>query len=204
MNRPGILSPTHPWPSGRAKPVRMVVLDVDGVLTDGGIYLDDNGLESKRFDVRDGMGIRLLRQAGLSVGVVTARRSRSVAKRAEELALTFVHQGVQDKWSCLQQELRRAGIEPYQCAYMGDDLVDLGVLQRVGLATAPLDAVGEVRHRVHWVATHHGGRGAVRELAENLLHTQARWQAVIAPFVDPVVHAGADRPGGDAVQEGRA
>ncbi|MEO5352615.1 MAG: HAD hydrolase family protein [Magnetococcus sp. XQGC-1] len=177
-------TPLLPWPTERATLIRMVALDVDGVLTDGAIYLDNEGQESKRFYVRDGMGIRLLLQAGFRVGLLTARRSALVEHRARELSLSFVHQGVKDKWSCLQQELSRAGWEPRQCAYMGDDLVDLAVLQRVGLATAPRDADPEVLQRVHWVAEAAGGEGAVRELAENLLRTQNRWGNMIETLLE--------------------
>ncbi|MBF0462180.1 MAG: HAD-IIIA family hydrolase [Magnetococcales bacterium] len=162
----------------------MVALDVDGVLTDGGIYLDDTGSESKRFYVRDGLGIHLLLRAGLHVGLLTARQSPVVAQRAKELSLSFVHQGVTDKWACLQHELAKYQLDPIHCAYMGDDWVDLPVLQQVGLATAPADADWEVCRRVHWVATARGGQGAVRQLAENLLRTQNRWGNMIAAFLE--------------------
>ncbi|MBF0401449.1 MAG: HAD hydrolase family protein [Magnetococcales bacterium] len=161
----------------------MVALDVDGVLTDGGIYLDNAGVESKRFYVRDGLGIRMLREAGLSVGLLTARHSPLVAQRAKELSLSFVHQGIKDKWSCLQEELAKAHLDPVHCAYMGDDLIDLKVLQKVGLSTAPGDADPEVCRRVHWVAGAWGGRGAVRELAENILRTQNRWDNILSALL---------------------
>ncbi|HIJ85757.1 MAG TPA: HAD-IIIA family hydrolase, partial [Magnetococcales bacterium] len=151
----------------------MLALDVDGVLTDGVIHLDAEGHEHKRFHVTDGLGIRLLLEAGLRVGLITARRSVAVAKRAEELSLSFAHMGVRGgKWQCLQGELLKGGIRPDQCACMGDDLIDLEMLCRVGLATAPMDARPEVKQRVHWVASLPGGRGAVRELAEGLLMAQ--------------------------------
>lgn len=177
------IHPPSSWPAERATPIRMVALDVDGVLTDGGIYLDNNGVESKRFYVRDGLGIRLLRESGLLVGLLTARQSPLVAHRAKELSLSFVHQGIQDKWACLQDELAKAGLDPVHCAYMGDDLIDLKVLQKVGLSTAPGDADPEVCRRVHWVATACGGRGAVRELAENILRTQNRWGNMLATLL---------------------
>lgn len=183
MNKHPIREAWPIWPTERATSIRMVVLDVDGVLTDGSIYFDENGLESKRFHVRDGMGIRLLLQADFIVGVLTARQSTMVTQRAKELSLSFVHQGVKDKWACLQHELEKAALSAKQCAYMGDDLLDLRVLQHVGLATAPADADSEVRNRVHWVATQKGGKGAVRELAKNLLHTQKKWHAIVSTFV---------------------
>lgn len=184
MNQPLINPHNHVWPLQRAEQIRMLVLDVDGVLTDGGISLDHNGEESKRFHVRDGMGIRLLLQAGFVVGLITARSSPAVAKRAKELSLSFVHQGVKNKWACLQNELEKAQLNPVQCAYMGDDWVDLGVLLRVGLATAPADAEKEVQKRVHWVANRNGGFGAVRELSENLLHSQNQWEKSISAFIN--------------------
>ncbi|MBF0096942.1 MAG: HAD hydrolase family protein [Magnetococcales bacterium] len=169
----------HAWPDNKAKAIRMVALDVDGVLTDGVIQLDNNGVESKRFYVRDGLGIRLLLQTGLRVGLITARQSALVTHRANELALSFVHQGTRRKWPALQEELHKAGLQAEQCLFMGDDLVDLAVLQRVGLATAPADADAEVRSRVDWVASAPGGRGAVREMAEKLLKSQGVWEQLI-------------------------
>jgi 3-deoxy-D-manno-octulosonate 8-phosphate phosphatase (KDO 8-P phosphatase) len=167
------------WPDSKAKEIRMVALDVDGVLTDGIIQLDNNGVESKRFYVRDGMGIRLMLQAGLQVGLITARHSALVTHRANELALSFVHQGTRRKWPALQEELHKAGLQAHQCLFMGDDLVDLAALQQVGLATAPADADAEVLSRVDWIATAPGGRGAVREMAERLLKSQGVWEQLI-------------------------
>lgn len=166
----------------KAKEIKMVALDVDGVLTDGGIILDDHGTQSKRFYVRDGLGIRLMLQSGLKVGLLTARQSNLVTIRSQELSLSFVHQGVHDKWACLQEELQKTGLTPQQCAFMGDDWVDLPVLNRVGLSSAPLDADTEVRNRVDWISTKKGGHGAVRELAEKLLHAQNKWTSLLASF----------------------
>ncbi|WP_130472000.1 KdsC family phosphatase [Candidatus Magnetaquicoccus inordinatus] len=174
------------WPEEKAKAIRMVVLDVDGVLTDGIIQLDNNGVESKRFYVRDGLGIRLLLQAGIQVGLITARQSSVVSQRAAELSLSFVHQGARHKWPALQQELHRAGLQAEQCLFMGDDLVDLAALCRVGLATAPRDADPEVLKRVDWVASLPGGRGAVREMAERLLRSQGVWDNLIQGLLEGV------------------
>lgn len=172
------------FPLHRARDVRVVALDVDGVLTDGVIQLDADGREHKRFHVTDGLGIRLLLEAGLHVGLISARCSEAVTRRAAELSLSFVHQGVRGgKWGCLEAELGKVGCRPDQSAFMGDDLIDLEVLCRVGLATAPMDARPEVRQRVHWVASAVGGRGAVRELAEGLLMAQGRWEKSVAGFI---------------------
>ncbi|MBF0184957.1 MAG: HAD hydrolase family protein [Magnetococcales bacterium] len=169
----------RPWPEERAQSIRMVALDVDGVLTDGVIQLDNNGVESKRFYVRDGMGIRLMLQAGIRVGLLTARQSALVSHRAAELSLSFVHQGARRKWPTLQQELQQAGLQPEQCLFMGDDLVDLAALHQVGLAVAPADADLEVLRRVHWVTQAKGGYGAVREMAERLLRSQGQWDKLV-------------------------
>ena len=180
------MSHEKPWSQlflKRAAAVRLVVLDVDGVLTDGGLYLDDDNRQSKRFFVRDGLGIRLLIDAGIAVGLITGRRSKVVEHRAAELNLSFFHQGVDDKGPQLDAELKARGLEAAACAYMGDDLIDLGVLSRVGLATAPADAVQEVRDRVHWVAPHGGGHGAVRALAEGILSAQGRWAESVERFL---------------------
>lgn len=168
------------FPVERARKIRLLALDVDGVLTDGGLFLLDNETEAKRFHVRDGLGIRLLGKTGIVVGLITARRSPLVERRARELELAFVHQGAKNKWQALQPEISRLGLQAEQCAYMGDDLVDLDLLSRVGLATTPADGHPEVQSRVHWVATHPGGWGAVRELAENLIKAQGHWQTTLA------------------------
>ncbi|MBF0588215.1 MAG: phenylphosphate carboxylase subunit delta [Magnetococcales bacterium] len=180
----------QPWSSdvaGRAAKVRLVALDVDGVLTDGGIVHADasaGAMESKRFFVRDGLGLRLLLDQGIKVGLITARCSQLVARRAGELKLSFVHQGVRDKRACLAEELQRGRLTFDACAFMGDDLQDLPVLTQVGLATAPADASPEVCERVHWVAPKGGGRGAVRDLAELVLKTQGHWDAIVARYAD--------------------
>ncbi|MGN7612111.1 KdsC family phosphatase [Magnetococcales bacterium HHB-1] len=164
-----------------AEKINTVILDVDGVLTDGGIYLGDQ-VEIKRFFVRDGLGIRLLLDQGFYVALITARRSSLVEKRAEELKITALRQGVKDKWLCLKELLSLWERETWQCAYMGDDLIDLEVMHHVGLATAPADAAQEVKDQAHWTSDYPGGRGAVRQLAEQLLKKQNRWLKAIAPF----------------------
>lgn len=180
-------APPLPWSAEtarRARAIRLVALDVDGVLSDGGITLDERGVESKRFHVRDGMGIRLLQEAGIPVGLITARRSGLVTQRARELRMAFLHQGVEAKWPALAQELAARGVPVEACAFMGDDLIDLPILLRVGLATAPADADAEVGLRVHWQASRPGGQGAVRELAELILRSQERWQGLLEQFMD--------------------
>ncbi|OSM01627.1 KdsC family phosphatase [Magnetofaba australis] len=167
----------------RAAKIRLLALDVDGVLTDGGIYLDNAGGEMKRFNVQDGLGARLLLDAGVAVGVITARKSDLVARRARELKLAFAHQGAHEKWACLEQEMATRGLTADQCAFMGDDLVDLGVMSRVGLAACPANAHEETRRRSHWQASAAGGEGAVRELADHILRAQGRWDEIVAAMV---------------------
>jgi 3-deoxy-D-manno-octulosonate 8-phosphate phosphatase (KDO 8-P phosphatase) len=156
-------------PQRRAAAVRLVILDVDGVLTDGRLYFGPDGEALKVFDVRDGLGVRLLRDAGLGVAVLSSRRSPIVARRAEELDIAPVLQGEHDKRAGLERLLAETGIAADHCAYMGDDWPDLPVMAQVGFAAAVADAAPEVRRAAHWVAPAAGGRGAVRALAEFVL-----------------------------------
>lgn len=163
----------------RAQGIALVAFDVDGTLTDGRIQIGPDGEAMKSFDVRDGMGIALLRRAGLQCALVTARESTIVARRAAELRIDEVMQGVARKGEALARLAQRSGVRLDQIAYMGDDWPDLPALRRVGLATAPADAPAEIRERVHWVASKPGGAGAARELAEFILRAQGRWQALL-------------------------
>jgi 3-deoxy-D-manno-octulosonate 8-phosphate phosphatase (KDO 8-P phosphatase) len=158
----------------RASRVRLVVLDVDGVLTDGRLYFGTDGEALKVFDVRDGHGVRLLREAGLGVAVLSSRASPIVAHRAGELGIAPVLQGERDKLAGLDRLLAATGVAAAQCAYMGDDWPDLPVMARVGFAAAVADATPEVRRAAHWIARAGGGRGAVRELAEYVLRCRQR------------------------------
>jgi len=162
----------------RAARVRLVVLDVDGVLTDGRLYFGAQGETMKVFDVRDGLGVRLLRDAGLGVAVLSSRRSTIVTRRAEELEIAPVLQGEHDKLAGFRRLLAGTGFEAHDCAYMGDDLPDLPVLEQVGFAAAVADAALQVRRMVHWVAPASGGRGAVRALAEYVLRCRRRHPAL--------------------------
>ncbi len=169
----------------RAARVRMVALDVDGVLTDGRLYFGARGEALKAFDVRDGFGIRLLRDAGIGVAFITGRTSRIVAARARELGVDRVLQGQRDKRATLMRLLGEAGIEAEGCAYMGDDWPDLAALSAVGFAATVADAPDEVRRRVHWVAPSPGGRGAVRDLARLLLRAQGRFEDLLQSALRP-------------------
>ena len=164
----------------RARRVRVVLFDVDGVLTDGGVIIHADGTESKRFDIKDGAGIVIARRAGLTVGLISARQSSSTQHRARQLGMDPIRQGVADKAAALEELMRLHEWRPADIAYMGDDVVDLPVLLRVGLAACPADAVAEVRAVAHVVSHRPGGHGAARTLIEDILRAQGRWDALIA------------------------
>jgi 3-deoxy-D-manno-octulosonate 8-phosphate phosphatase (KDO 8-P phosphatase) len=166
----------------RARRVRLVLLDVDGVLTDGKILVHADGTESKTFDIRDGTGIVLAQKAGVRVGLLSARQSAATTERANQLRITLVHQGALDKLTTYEALLAELGLTDHDVAFMGDDLLDLPVLGRVGLAAAPADAVPEVKAVAHWVSRSRGGDGAVRELAEVVLKAQDRWSSLVAEW----------------------
>ncbi len=158
-----------------ARQVRFLLLDVDGVLTDGRVYLLPDGQEAKVFDIRDGQGITLLQRQGIPVGILSARSSRAVEVRAKELGIDDVQQGVLDKLEGLKLLIRHRGLDARNIAYVGDDLGDLPVLRAVGLGIAPADAAAEVRKAAAWTAPYPGGRGAVRAACELILKAQRKW-----------------------------
>ena len=170
--------------SAKASKIKLLLFDVDGVLTDGKILLHADGSESKQFDIKDGTGIIWAQRAGLTVGLLSARTSAATGQRAAQLGITLVHQGVASKLESYEQIVDSLFLQDEQVAYMGDDVLDLPVLVRVGLATAPADAVEDVRSRVHWVSTAKGGQGAARDLIEVILRAQGRWDALVAEFVE--------------------
>jgi 3-deoxy-D-manno-octulosonate 8-phosphate phosphatase (KDO 8-P phosphatase) len=153
----------------KAKDIKILLLDVDGVLTDGTLLYSSSGEESKSFHTQDGFGLRLLQEAGLEAGLITARKSEAVARRAEELKLRHVYQGSSNKLLAFQEILRISGYRPFEIAYMGDDWLDLTLFSRVGLAFAPANAVQAVKVAAHCVTSRPGGYGAVREACELLL-----------------------------------
>jgi 3-deoxy-D-manno-octulosonate 8-phosphate phosphatase (KDO 8-P phosphatase) len=165
-----------------ASRIRLILFDVDGVLTDGTVTFNGDGSESKRFNIRDGIAMVWTQRAGLTVGFLSARFSPTTAQRAAQLGITLVHQGVHDKLEAYGAILSQAGLDDTEVAYMADDILDLPVLSRVGLSAAPADAAREVRERVHWVSSSPGGGGAARELVELILQSQARWDAIVASF----------------------
>lgn len=158
--------------------IRLLLLDVDGILTDGRIQYDERGGEIKSFDVKDGHGLKLLQRAGIQVGIITGRSSSIVQRRACELGIEILYQNAKDKLLPYAEILRLHGFEEEQIAYMGDDLVDLPILMRVGFSATVADAVTEVQERVDYVASKSGGRGAVREVCDMLLKQTGGWEAV--------------------------
>jgi YrbI family 3-deoxy-D-manno-octulosonate 8-phosphate phosphatase len=160
------------------KGIRLFATDVDGVLTDAGMYYSESGDEWKKFNTRDGMGIKLLQKAGLITAIVTQERTRLVARRAEKLAIPELHQGVMDKLSVIQDMATRHGISLQQVAYIGDDVNDIEALQAVGFSAAPADGIPQVLKIVGYVCREKGGEGAVRELAEMILRSRIEAKAV--------------------------
>jgi 3-deoxy-D-manno-octulosonate 8-phosphate phosphatase (KDO 8-P phosphatase) len=168
----------------RAKAVRLAAFDVDGVLTDGGLHYTDSGEETKVFDVRDGLGMRLLQSSGVALAIITSRSSRCVERRAADLGIEFVFQGVENKLSEFQALSRRLGFDAAACAYMGDDWVDLPILLHCGLAVSVPEASAAVRSRVHYVTRASGGHGAARELCELIMQAQGTLDAQLARFIN--------------------
>ena len=162
--------------------IKLIIFDVDGVLTDGSIVIDDAGVESKRFYARDGLAIKSAMALGLKVGVLTARSSRAVTLRMAELGVDLVLQGSSYKVFGLETLCQRAGVMPEDVAYVGDDLVDLPVMVRCGYPIAVADAVAEVKAEARYVTSAPGGRGAARQAIEHILKAQDRWDEVVERF----------------------
>jgi 3-deoxy-D-manno-octulosonate 8-phosphate phosphatase (KDO 8-P phosphatase) len=166
----------------KASRIKLILLDVDGVLTDGAVVMYGDGSESKRFHIRDGIALVWAQRVGLKVGILSARHSATTNQRAAQLGISLVYQGVASKASAFDQILSDTAVTDTEVAYMGDDIVDLAVLKRVGLSAAPSDAVPEVRSSVDFVSTRCGGDGAVRELAELILRTQGHWSTIVSGY----------------------
>ncbi len=167
----------------RAAQVRIVLMDVDGVLTDGRLFMGSDGSDGRSFHVRDGQGVRLGQRGGLQFGIISGREARVVAERAAELYITEVHQGVQDKNDVLRDILARLQLSPEQVCFVGDDLADVPVMKAVGFAVAPGDAAPEVCDIAHHVTKSCGGRGAVREVVDLLLRASGKWEQVTERYL---------------------
>lgn len=168
---------------GRATAITLLLLDVDGVLTDGSLIYSETGTEAKAFNTQDGLGLKVLQRAGIETGLISARRSTIVQRRAEELTLDHIYQGVEHKSAAFREILARSGRKPAEVCYMGDDWIDLAVLTRVGLAACPANAVPEVQDVCHYVASHSGGHGAVREVCDLLITAKGLHQSLLQSYL---------------------
>jgi len=167
----------------RARNIRLVLMDADGVLTDGRIVMFADGNEARNYHARDGLAVRIGQSGGLGFGVISGRRSNAVEARAKELDFVEIHQGVAAKGPCVEEIARRRGLELDQICFVGDDIVDVPAFRRCGLAVAPADADPEVLPHVHHVGTSDGGRGIVREVVDLILHAHGSWEAATAAYL---------------------
>lgn len=167
----------------RAARIRLMIFDVDGILTDGSLYFGPEGEFIKSFNVLDGHGIKLLQQSGVAVAIISARKSPIVARRAEDLGITEVRQGVHDKRLAFEQLLSQNAMSADLCGFVGDDIIDLPVLTRAGFAASVPNGHPEVRTRVHYVTQAQGGRGAAREICDFILRAQGNYEAALAPYL---------------------
>ena len=166
----------------RAQLIQLLLLDVDGVLSDGTLDYGTGDIEIKSFHSQDGFGIRQLVKCDVLVGIITGRSSEAVRRRAKELKMDFLYEGTKDKLVRFKEILQTTRLKPEQIAYMGDDWMDLPLLNRVGLALAPVNAVLEVKERVHFVTNKSGGKGAVREVCDLLMEAKGKKEALLAEF----------------------
>lgn len=167
----------------RAEKLDLLLLDVDGVLTDGTLIFSPDGGEGKGFSTQDGFGISLLREAGVDVGVITARSSKAVSERCQGLHMRYICQGERDKLTAYKQIVEDSGLKPFQIAYMGDDWLDLVLLKRVGLAVAPANSMAEVQQHVHYVTRRSGGAGAVREVCDLILRAKGLFDQLLQSYL---------------------
>lgn len=167
----------------RAEQVRLLIFDVDGVLTDGRLFFDDKGIEYKAFHSRDGHGIKMLLESGVDIAVITGRQSETVNYRMKNLGIELVFQGQRDKLPAYEGLLERLALAPEQVAYVGDDVVDLPVMRRVGLAVAVADAHPLVQRYAHWVTPRSGGSGAARDACEMLLQAHGKLDALMQSYI---------------------
>ena len=166
----------------KLKKIKMLILDVDGVMTDGGIIMDSDGRELKKFNVRDGHGLKLLQRYGIKVAILTGRQSEVVKYRAKDLEIKDVYQKVFNKKEVFEKILMKHKLSADEVAYMGDDIIDIPVLKRVGFSAAVADAVDVVKKSVDYITKNTGGHGAVRELCEMILQAQGKWEEVAAKY----------------------
>lgn len=169
-------------PDEKLQSIRLILSDVDGVLTNGGIYFDNQGIEAKQFHIRDGLGIRMWQKAGHRFGIITGRSSHIVQVRAGELEVDIIRQGFEQKTPAVLELMQEFELEAREICYIGDDLIDLGPIQMVGLGVAVADAAAEVRQAADMTTQAVGGNGAVRETIERILKAQHRWEELVASY----------------------
>jgi len=167
----------------RAAQVRLMIFDVDGILTDGSLHFGPEGEVIKSFNVLDGHGIKLLQQSGVATAIISARQSPIVARRAADLGIAHVQQGIHDKRRAFEQLLEQTAIPLQACGFIGDDVIDLPILTRVGFAASVPNGHLEVRQRVHYVTDAGGGHGAAREICDFILRAQGNYAAALAPYL---------------------
>ncbi|HKO88738.1 MAG TPA: 3-deoxy-D-manno-octulosonate 8-phosphate phosphatase [Burkholderiales bacterium] len=170
--------------AARAKPLRFMAFDVDGVLTDGSLYLSDSGEELKVFNTLDGQGLKFLQEDGIELALITARNSKVVAHRAANLGITRLHQGIEDKLACFDRIRSELGLQWAECGYMGDDLPDLRILCRCGFSAAPANAAEALHSRVHYLSKSRGGQGAVRDVVDHILRSRGTLDKTIARYLE--------------------
>ena len=166
----------------KAKKVKLLILDVDGVLTDGRIVIDDRGIETKFFDVRDGHGLKLLKSANIEVVIITGRRSEVVSHRARELGIDSVYQNIHDKLEVYQAILDEKGLKDEEVGFVGDELVDLPLLKKAGFSAVVADGIEELKPYADYVSRNRGGRGGVREISELILKAQGKWSELMERY----------------------
>jgi len=183
MNTPVFPYPVDAAVLHAASKIKLVLFDVDGVLTDGRLFLDDTGKECKAFHSRDGHGLRMLQHTGIEVGIITGRTSQVVEFRAADLGITLLFQGCRDKLAVYQALVKNRSLDPDTIAFVGDDVVDLPIMTRVGLAVTVQDGHYLVKQQAHWITPNAGGYGAARDVCEMIISAQGRYEKAFGAFL---------------------
>ncbi|WP_373975987.1 HAD family hydrolase [Chitinibacter sp. SCUT-21] len=166
-----------------AKPVKLMIFDVDGVMTDGSLYFSDSGEEMKAFNSLDGHGMKMLQNSGVKLAIITGRTSKLLEHRARNLGIDYLHQGSHDKLASFQSLIAEVGVSAEECGFMGDDVIDLPVMRRVAFAASVPAAPEMVKHYAHYITGRQGGAGAVREVCELIMASQGTLDAALAPYL---------------------
>ncbi len=168
----------------KAQHIKLLLLDVDGVLTDGNLIYSHEGKESKSFNTQDGFGLRILQDSGIQVGIITARSSTALERRCKDLEISYLYQGSSNKLDAYKKIVKDSDLKPFEIAYMGDDWLDMVLLKRVGLAVSPANGVLEVREMVHYTTKQSGGHGAVRELCDLILEAKGKHKELYQHYMN--------------------